>query len=180
MELFRKDGHLSDEGLRAVLGGSLTELESLEAAEHLSFCDDCLVRYTCLLEGCELLQPQAPLSSSVLHKLGRKARTIFFGKITKIAVAAVMAVALWSTGTFTVMAHYTTPPSPKPEVRSEAPHSMGESLNQAVNSVNQFFSGLFTPTEQKDTPAASSGPAQGSQQGTSPQNQPDSETESRP
>ena len=46
MELFNKEGHLTDEGLRAVVDGTLDEMGRLEASEHLSFCDSCLVRYT--------------------------------------------------------------------------------------------------------------------------------------
>ena len=44
MELFNKEGHLTDEGLRAVVDGTLDEMGRLEASEHLSFCDSCLVR----------------------------------------------------------------------------------------------------------------------------------------
>ena len=46
MNLFLESGHLSGEGLDALIAGTLDELQSLEAAEHLSFCDDCLLAYT--------------------------------------------------------------------------------------------------------------------------------------
>ena len=40
MELFRADGHLTEEALRALAENKpLDELHRLEAAEHLSFCD---------------------------------------------------------------------------------------------------------------------------------------------
>ena len=55
MELFNKEGHLTDEGLRAVVDGTLDEMGRLEASEHLSFCDSCLVRYTELLADDTLL-----------------------------------------------------------------------------------------------------------------------------
>ena len=51
MELFREDGCLTDEGLQALVGGSLDEWGRLEAAEHLSYCDRCMDRYTALLTG---------------------------------------------------------------------------------------------------------------------------------
>ena len=35
MELFNKEGHLTDEGLRAVVDGTLDEMGRLEASEHL-------------------------------------------------------------------------------------------------------------------------------------------------
>ena len=39
--LFDAEGHLTDEGLHALQEGRLDELGSLEAAEHLTFCDYC-------------------------------------------------------------------------------------------------------------------------------------------
>ena len=62
MELFNKEGHLTDEGLRAVVDGTLDEMGRLEASEHLSFCDSCLVRYTELLADDTLLVPEMPLT----------------------------------------------------------------------------------------------------------------------
>ena len=47
MELFNKEGHLTDEGLRAVVDGTLDEMGRLEASEHLSFCALCVTR-SCL------------------------------------------------------------------------------------------------------------------------------------
>ena len=47
--LFDAEGHLTDEGLYALRDGTLDELGSLEAAEHLTFCDYCLLRYTKLV-----------------------------------------------------------------------------------------------------------------------------------
>ena len=49
--LFDAEGHLTDEGLHALQDGRLDELGSLEAAEHLTFCDYCLARYTALIES---------------------------------------------------------------------------------------------------------------------------------
>ena len=46
MELFDQNGCLTEEGLHAVIGGQLDELGRLEAAEHLSYCDKCMDRYT--------------------------------------------------------------------------------------------------------------------------------------
>ena len=49
MKLFREDGHLTDEGLRALIAGELDEMGRLETAEHLDFCDQCVERYSELL-----------------------------------------------------------------------------------------------------------------------------------
>ena len=59
MEIFRSDGHLTDESLRALAQNvPLEELTRLEMAEHLAFCDLCLQRYTDCLEPSSLLTPE--------------------------------------------------------------------------------------------------------------------------
>ena len=50
-DLFDADGHLTDDGLYALKDGTLDDLGALEAAEHLSFCDYCLLRYTELIDA---------------------------------------------------------------------------------------------------------------------------------
>ena len=50
MEMFNNDGHLTEQALQSLNTGHLDELCRLEAAEHLSFCDECLLRYTAILE----------------------------------------------------------------------------------------------------------------------------------
>ena len=57
MELFQENGCFTDEGLQAVAGGQLDELGRLEAAEHLSYCDKCMDRYTALLTADVLETP---------------------------------------------------------------------------------------------------------------------------
>ena len=44
LELFNDQGCLTDEGLQALIAGSLDEMGRLEAAEHLAYCDRCLKR----------------------------------------------------------------------------------------------------------------------------------------
>ena len=48
MELFDKNGCLTDEGLQALQAGGLDELGRLETAEHLAYCDKCMDRYMAL------------------------------------------------------------------------------------------------------------------------------------
>ena len=57
MELFREDGCMTDAGFRAMMDGQLDELGRLEAAEHLSYCDQCMDRYTALLTADALETP---------------------------------------------------------------------------------------------------------------------------
>ena len=68
--LFDAEGHLTDEGLHALQESRLDELGSLEAAEHLTFCDYCLARYTALIESApeKLKQPMRDL---IPQEIGR-------------------------------------------------------------------------------------------------------------
>lgn len=100
MELFHESGCLTDEGLHAVIDGTLDEMQRLEAAEHLSFCDDCLVRYTDLLTDDVLVAPKETLVPSVMKRVKNKAVQIFFNRYTRVAAAVALAMLLWSIGTF--------------------------------------------------------------------------------
>ena len=52
MELFQEDGHLTQYALDALVQDlPLDELSRLEIAEHLSFCDACVDRYSQALEN---------------------------------------------------------------------------------------------------------------------------------
>ena len=65
--LFDAEGHLTDGGLHALQESRLDELGSLETAEHLTFCDYCLARYTALIESApeKLKQPMRDLIPQV-------------------------------------------------------------------------------------------------------------------
>lgn len=66
MELFDQNGCLTAEGLHAVIGGQLDELGRLEAAEHLSYCDKCMDRYTALLTADVLEEPPRSARGAVM------------------------------------------------------------------------------------------------------------------
>ena len=66
MELFDQNGCLTEEGLHAVIGGQLDELGRLEAAEHLSYCDKCMDRYTALLTADVLEEPPRSARGAVM------------------------------------------------------------------------------------------------------------------
>lgn len=133
--LFRDDGHLTDEGVQAIIKGTLDELQSLEAAEHLSFCDDCLLRYTALLEDDTLLTPQTPIAPPVLSRIRKKAVRVLFNKYTTVAAAAAFALVVWGTGVFDVIA---APPSYQPAAR---PTQDPKPATTMVSRMNSFFRG---------------------------------------
>ena len=139
MELFNKEGHLTDEALRAVIEETLDEMGRLEASEHLSYCDDCLVRYTMLLTDDSLLTPKAPLAPPVLSRLRKKAVTVFFNKYTRVAAAAAFALVLWGTGVFTGLVPERGIPGKKP-VPIAAPVSASVRVNEFFRSAGSSIS----------------------------------------
>ena len=98
MELFREDGCLTDEGLQALVGGSLDEWGRLEAAEHLSYCDRCMDRYTALLTGAVLEQPPRDLSRPVSRAILIRLMQNVYGRMAVAGVAAVLALTIWRSG----------------------------------------------------------------------------------
>ena len=66
-KLFDAEGHLTDDGLYALKDGTLDDLGALEAAEHLTFCDYCLLRYTKMIDAAPecLQQPMRDLIPQV-------------------------------------------------------------------------------------------------------------------
>lgn len=100
MELFRNDGCMTDEGLQALLDGSLDELGRLEAAEHLAYCDRCLDRYTALLAGSAIEQPPENLKGPVLRTIWTRVMQNVYGRMAVAGVAAVLALTMWRGGAF--------------------------------------------------------------------------------
>ena len=102
--LFDDRGHLTGAGLNAMESGSLDELGSLEAAEHLSFCDACLNRYTNWLEAMPqaLLSPARDIAPQVQNLLRMRSIRVFTNKYVSIAAAVILAFALWNFGAFNI------------------------------------------------------------------------------
>ena len=76
MEVFDPAGHLSDSALLALVRNedALDALARLEMAEHLSYCDRCLQRYTQLLAQDALLTPGHSCRESLWRRI--RARTM--------------------------------------------------------------------------------------------------------
>ena len=99
MELFDKNGCLREEGLHAIITGQLDELERLEAAEHLSYCDRCMDRYTALLTADVLQEPPRSARRAVMGTIWVRLMQNTWGRMAVAAVAAVLALTMWRTGT---------------------------------------------------------------------------------
>ena len=102
--LFDDRGHLTGAGLNAMENGSLDELGSLEAAEHLSFCVACLNRYTNWLEAMPqaLLSPARDIAPQVQNLLRMRSIRVFTNKYVSIAAAVILAFVLWNFGAFNI------------------------------------------------------------------------------
>ena len=98
MELFRDDGCLTEEGLQALVAGQLEELGRLEAAEHLSYCDHCMDRYTALLTADALETPSRSVRSTVMTTIWVRLMQNTYGRIAVAGVAAVLALTMWRSG----------------------------------------------------------------------------------
>ena len=101
MELFRKDGCLSDEGLQALAAGKLDEMGRLEAAEHLAYCDRCTDRYTALLTAGPLSDPPPTVHRAVMGTIWVRLMQSTLGRAAVAGVAAVLALTMWRTGALT-------------------------------------------------------------------------------
>ena len=99
MELFREDGCLTDEGLQAVVHGGLDELGRLETAEHLSYCDSCMDRYTALLTADVMETPPKTMRSTVMSTIWVRLMQNTYGRVAVATVAAVLALSMWKAGT---------------------------------------------------------------------------------
>ncbi len=157
MELFHNDGHLSDEGLHAILEGSLSELENLEASEHLGYCVPCLERYLSVLEAGELMQPETPLKDSILRRIGRRARRVFFSRFATVAAAACLVLAFGGSGLYTSMVNpqregRTPEASQSQNFGQEPGPSLATRLSQATAELPNTLFGWLSPQESNGTP----------------------------
>lgn len=100
MELFDKNGCLTDEGLQALQAGGLDELGRLETAEHLSYCDKCMDRYTALLTADALEMPPHSAHKAVMTAIWVRLMQNTWGRAAVAGVAAVLAFTMWRSGTY--------------------------------------------------------------------------------
>ena len=106
MELFREDGCMTDAGFRAMMDGRLDELGRLEAAEHLSYCDQCMDRYTALLTADALETPPRSVQGAVMGTIWARLMQNTYGRAAVAGVAAVLALTLWRSGALQQIIQY--------------------------------------------------------------------------
>ena len=98
MKIFRSDGHLRQEALYALVQNQpLEELERLEIAEHLAFCDLCLQRYTDALTKEPLLLPQRSCRDTIWRRIRSRTMRLLTSRYATAAAAVALALTLlWS------------------------------------------------------------------------------------
>ena len=153
-KLFDTEGHLTKEGLYALKDGTLDDLGALEAAEHLSFCDYCLLRYTALIDAAPacLQEPMRDLIPQVQNLMRLRRFRIMTNRYVSAAAAVVLAFLLWgfaSMGASQRMADRAVQP--------QAPRaSFGQWLDETVSGFYDSLDDVFT----QFTEAAGNGLAQ--------------------
>ena len=141
MEIFRQDGHLTNEALAALVAGApLDETARLEIAEHLAYCDLCLQRYTGALAGAPLLTPERSCQESLRRRIRARTVQIFTSRYAAAVAGVVLALTLvWGSGYGSI--RLPELPEDRPTV-SDGLRKWNESLDNAMSGVNEFFDGL--------------------------------------
>ena len=144
MERFRADGHLTNEALAALVrDDSLDELSRLEIAEHLSFCDLCLQRYTDLLCGAELLAPERSCQKALWARVRTRTLRLVTSRYATAAAAVALALTMLWGGREIQFTHPALP-----ELRPAAaelrawPERWNDALSETLSGVTDFFDGL--------------------------------------
>ncbi|WP_325199416.1 hypothetical protein [Oscillibacter sp.] len=144
--VFREDGHLSGEALEALARNEdrFGELERLEIAEHLAFCDDCLERYTMALEDGALLVPERSCQKALWARIrGRALRLVTSRYATAAAAVTLALTVLW--GGERVEFARPVLPEDRPSVSRQLTDwtgDVGDTLRGAVGGLSDFFDGL--------------------------------------
>lgn len=131
--LFDTAGCLTQSGLEALRDDRLDDLGRLEAAEHLTFCDRCLARYTALLESIQLSAPMRDLIPQVQALMRLRAFRVMTNRYVSAAAAIALALALWRFGMFGGVPG--TAPRPQEEPRQKA--SISQMLSDTLNGASQ-------------------------------------------
>ena len=148
-KLFDAEGHLTDDGLYALKDGTLDDLGALEAAEHLSFCDYCLLRYTELIDAAPacLQEPMRDLIPQVQNLMRLRRFRIMTNRYVSAAAAVVLAFVLWgfaSMGASQRMAARSVQPQ---EPRVTFGQWWDTTVNGFYDSLNDTFSNLTLAAE---------------------------------
>lgn len=140
--LFDTAGCLTQSGLEALREDRLDDLGRLEAAEHLTFCDRCLARYTALLESIQLSAPMRDLIPQVQALMRMRTFRVMTNRYVSVAAAIVLVLALWRFGLFGAA------PAAAPEEMEQArpkasiSHMLGDAINGASEGLQNVLGSI--------------------------------------
>lgn len=181
-ELFRPDGHLSDEGLQALVDGRLDEMARLEAAEHLGFCTPCMQRYIGFLTGEVLQAPPQDLVLPVARGVRQKQLRLGAKRYAAAAAAVALAITLWGAGVFHRLVPERTDallPQPTPQAQQNEPQQ-GGALSGALGAVFGTVGDVCSDFIQRLRPAEGAQPAATPAPTAEPQQEPQATPQPQP
>ena len=141
-ERCRTDHAFRQKTLHALQESRLDELGSLEAAEHLTFCDYCLARYTALIESVpeKLKQPMRDLIPQVQALMRLRSFRIMTNRYVSAAAAVVLGFVMWgAVSTFGVP----NAAALLPQQPAARPERFGTKFNTAVNGFYKSLDDTF-------------------------------------
>lgn len=148
--IFREDGHLSDGALTALARNEdrFDELERLEIAEHLAFCDHCLQRYDLALEDGALLVPERSCQRALWARIRSRALRMVTSRYATAAAAVALALTvLW--GGQGIQFSRPILPEGRPRLAERLqdwPERWNDALSGTLSGVTDFFDGLRPET----------------------------------
>lgn len=152
MNLFSENGHLSEQGLQALVYGTLNEDQRLQAAEHLSVCERCIMRYTDLLTDSVCLQPEQDMVLPVSRAIrARRVWRVLTGRYATAAAAVMLTFTMWSVGAFPILK--AQPPTKQHWRYAESSFHLRQVLwnvSDSFNSMMHQFSKEISLSEQMD------------------------------
>ncbi|MGI5893106.1 MAG: zf-HC2 domain-containing protein [Candidatus Merdivicinus sp.] len=145
MKLFQEDGHISQDGLNALIREELDETQRMEVSEHLDFCDICIDRYSGMLTEEVLVVPPVEFVPQVMQNVRSKTRIVVLKRFVRVAVAAVMALVVWNgaflggDGLTTRSAEWVNSHPKNDFSLSQTVDGWGKGLDQLMNGLNSWF-----------------------------------------
>ena len=148
-KLFDAEGHLTDEGLYALKDGTLDDLGAMEAAEHLSFCDYCLLRYTAMIEAAPdcMKQPMRDLIPQVQNLMRLRSFRIMTNRYVSAAAAVALGFILWGVVSFTGLPAMTAPTPARNEPRERFGTKVSTAVSGFYKSLDDTFKNFTLTAE---------------------------------
>ncbi len=104
---FEHNTHISNYGFNSLISGTASEMQRLEMAEHLSFCDECTDKYVEMLTNDKLMNTKVSVKKNVMQRIHGKIYKALINKYTIYASAACIAFMMWTSGILSYIPQFT-------------------------------------------------------------------------